>query len=220
MKKILINASILLTVVSLSACSNESQIKGSDYISTNVGSTYNYGSHIEANDSDKGMQVSITVQKCDQNNTLCDYISKASDENGEYLEGSEYKYSYAIKNGAVYTVLPNIADEELFPEDIKFNVIKKYDISADEYVVNGSYSFTKQIPEITVNNTIYKNCIELDGNSIRKNKDDKNETAIVSKVASKEVYCKDVGLVTETVSMSNGSDAPKNSVINLESITK
>ncbi|MED7787845.1 hypothetical protein [Francisella sp. 19X1-34] len=198
MKKHILISTALIGIVTLGYSSN---LKGSDYISTQPGTTYIY-QRVEANDNDN-FSIRTKIKNCNDERTQCNYVSRIKDHVKDQIDGSESKYAYDIKNGAVYIKYPNLDKETLLlPANIEFNKVRKENSSNANGKYTNSYEFTKQIPEITVNNNKYKNCIELEAKSNIKLE---NQTI---NTQSQEVYCKGVGLVKEIFKETHGSEKP------------
>lgn len=206
---------IILLVIALSYISYGSELKGSNYISTQPGTTYVYTRNTP--DTDNESFIEITVNNYLKDKNLCKYTSKIKDYSKKVLIGSEYKYIYSIKNnGAVYTADPVKDGKEqlLFPADIQLNKIEKHS-SANSYSKTTGYSmYTKYIANIGLNGKIYKNCIEL--------KDNSTTTSIYQTITieSQQIYCKGIGLVKTKVKETHNSDEPLIYTDTLSSITK
>ncbi|QIW10944.1 hypothetical protein [Francisella sp. LA112445] len=198
MKKHILISTVLIAAISFGYSST---LKGSDYISTQPGTTYIY-QRVEANDNDN-FTIRTKIKDCNDDNTLCRYVSSIKDHVKKKIDGSESKYAYDIKNGAVYIKYPN-SDKEtlLLPANIEFNKVRNEDNSNANGKFTNSYEFTKQIPEITVNGNKYKNCIELEAKS------DMTIDNKPVKTQSQEIYCKGVGLVKENFKETDASGTP------------
>ncbi|MDE4982474.1 hypothetical protein NAI38_11190, partial [Francisella tularensis subsp. holarctica] len=70
------------------------ELKVSDYISTEVGSTYNY-QRVNADDQDK-VTIETTIKSCNNAKTSCDFVSQIKDVNGKTSANSSYQYSYVV----------------------------------------------------------------------------------------------------------------------------
>ncbi|ASG67056.1 hypothetical protein fh0823_21490 [Francisella halioticida] len=193
---------IYTTIVVSISLGYSSELKGSDYILTQTGTTYTY-QRIDAGDNDIFL-IETTIKNCNNDKTLCKYVSKIKDPSNKKIDGSESDYAYHIKeNGAVYIKYPKSKKETLLlPANIKLSKVRSDNGSNANGEFTNSYEFTKQIPEINVNGTNYKNCIELNANS---NMKIKKQTI---KTQSQEVYCKDIGLVKEIFEETHGSSSP------------
>lgn len=199
MKKYIFISTVAIASISLGY---SSELKGSDYISTQAGTTYNY-QRINASDKDNFL-IGTTIKSCNDDKTICKYVSKIRDSSDKKAYGSESSYAYDIKqDGAVYIQYPNLEKETLLlPANIEFNKVRKSSSTNANSQSTGSYEFTKQIPEINVNGKNYKNCIEL------KAKSNININDKTIKTQSQEVYCKGIGLVKEEFRETRGSNAP------------
>lgn len=211
MKKLIVTSTFITALVSVSYAT---ELKGSDYISTEVGSTYNY-QRVNADDQDK-FTIETTIKSCNNAKTSCDYVSQIKDVNGKTSANSSYQYSYVVStDGAVYITYPNSQQQTLLlPAKIEFNKIRNDNVTnADTKFIN-TYEFKKQIPKITVNGNEYNDCIELETNSTIQSNDK------IQKTHSQEVYCKGIGLVKENLKETNNSSKPITYKNILTSITK
>lgn len=199
MKKLILSSVAIMT---LASTGYSSELKGSDYISTDVGTTYNF-QHIEANDEDNFL-VQTKIESCNNDKTSCKYVSEIKDPSGKEITQSKYEYSYTVKNnGDVYIQHPNTDKETLLlPANIKFNKLRKENITIGNSQFSNTYEFKKEIPKLTVNGKDYENCIELEANSVVTYKKQ------VEKTQSLETYCKGVGLVKENLKETLNSEAP------------
>ncbi|WP_150467568.1 hypothetical protein [Francisella sp. SYW-9] len=198
MKKHILIFTALIGIVTLGYSSD---FKGSDYISTQAGTIYTY-QRVEANDHDN-FSIRTKIKNCNDESSLCNYVSRIKDPVKEKIDGSESIYAYDIRNGAVYIRYPN-SDKEtlLLPARIEFNKVRKENTSNKGGKLTNSYEFTKQIPEITISGNKYKNCIELEAKS------DMTIGDKPVKTLSQEIYCKGVGLVKENFKETDGSEKP------------
>lgn len=175
-------------------------LKGSDYISTQPGTTYTY-QRVEANDN---FLIQTKIKNCNSDKTLCRYVSKIKHPTKRKFDKSESFYAYDIKeDGAVYIKYPKSEKETLLlPANIVFNKVRNDNGTNATGKFKNSYEFTKQIPEINVNGTSYKNCIELETKTSIK-----IDNKPIDKI-SHEVYCKGIGLVKENFKETHGYNSP------------
>lgn len=199
MRKALLILTSALTFISMGY---SSELKGKDYISMQVGTVYAYKSIDEG--AKTKFLINTTIKSCNKDKNLCQYVSELKDSSGSEIPGSKYEYAYKVKeDGSVYTVSPvSKKENKLFPADIKLGKVEKKHQSTASRDTTSSLEFKKTIPEITITGKSYKNCIELDANSIIKLKNQ------VIKTESKEFYCKDVGLVKENIKETLNSEKP------------
>lgn len=210
MKKLIFTSATCIVLLS-AGYSND--IKGSDYISTDAGSTYNY-QRIDSNDSEN-FSIQTTIQSCSKDKNSCVYVSEMKNPKGEKVPGSKYEYSYNIKDGAVYISYPSLEEQSLlFPATIELGKSREDSGSTVNGSYTNTYKFTKEIPEININNKTYKNCLELEAKSKIKLK-----TSTVN-TKSIETYCKGVGLVKESLKETHNSSKPIVYENILTSITK
>ena len=193
---------IYTAIVASISLGYSSDLKGSDYISTETGTTYTY-QRVEANDNDNFL-VETKIKDCNSDKTLCKYVSKIKHPTKKKFDESESDYAYDIKkDGAVYIKYPNSEKETLLlPTNIEFNKVRNDNGTNATGKFKNSYEFTKQIPEINVNGTSYKNCIELET---------KTNIRIHNKpidTISHEIYCKGIGLVKENFKETHGYNSP------------
>lgn len=82
----------------LTSCStyNGPTFKGSDYISTDVGTTYHY-KRVELK-TKKSISIDITVDSCNSNKSKCSYTTKIFDSSGKMI--SKYSMHYTINKGS------------------------------------------------------------------------------------------------------------------------
>lgn len=209
MKKLIFTS---IAIMTLASTGYSSVLKGSDYISTDVGTTYNF----ERVDADDNFLVQTTIKNCNDDKTSCQYFSEIKEPSGKEVSQSKYVYSYITKNnGDVYIQYPN-SDKEtlLLPANIEFNKIRKEDITIGNSKFSNTYEFKKEIPKLTVNGKDYENCIELETNSTVEYKGQ------VEKTQSIETYCKKIGLVKDTLKETFNSEKPIVYKNMLMSITK
>ncbi|AIT09523.1 hypothetical protein LO80_05770 [Candidatus Francisella endociliophora] len=199
MKKILFTS---MTFLVLASVGYSSDLKGSDYISTKVGETYNY-KRINADDKDSFM-IETTVKSCNENKSSCQYTSQIKSSSEEKASDSKYEYSYNIKkDGSVYTDLTGSGKEFLFlPATIEFNKKRTESSSFKDGNISKIYEFKKQIPNMNVGSKTYKDCIELEADTTVNYKNKEH------KVESQEFYCKGVGLVEENLKEIHKSKDP------------
>ncbi|MBK2357093.1 hypothetical protein [Francisella hispaniensis] len=211
MKKLIVTSTFITALVSVSYAT---ELKGSDYISTEVGSTYNY-QRVNADDKDK-FTIQTTIKSCNNAKTSCEYVSQIKDPNGKANLSSKYKYSYVVSaDGSVYITYPNSKQQTLLlPAKIEFNKIRNDNGSNVDTKFTNTYEFKKQIPKITINGNKYNDCIELETNSTIQSNDK------VQKTQSQEIYCKGIGLVKENLKETNNSSKPITYKNILISITK
>ncbi len=184
-------------------------LKGSDYITTDVGATYIY----VYNHLDKPAKLTpafdLTVKGCNKSKTKCVYdtVTEMGSDKPYFANESVYE----IKGGVVYfssikggkpdgtTVDIDSKPQELFPKEIILNKIDTINYSDEMSDNQGTSVFTKVIPEIVINGNTYKNCIRMDNNvnNCYKNKDDSSKSC--HHIIDYEIYCKGVGLVTENI---------------------
>ncbi|MBK2128369.1 hypothetical protein IBD91_01685 [Francisella tularensis] len=126
MKKLIVTSTFITALVSVSYAT---ELKGSDYISTEVGSTYNY-QRVNADDQDK-FTIETTIKSCNNAKTSCDYVSQIKDINGKTSANSSYQYSYVVSaDGAVYITYPNSQQQTLLlPAKIEFNKIRNDNVT-------------------------------------------------------------------------------------------
>ncbi len=204
MNKIIVAVLVMLLMSSAWATGVKSTIiKGSDYISTDVGVKYNYTRISVALDDNimdhKNGSQTIKVISCNESKTKCSYFVEFTSASGAVI--GSYKSTNIIKNGSVYNSIGNASPSILFPAEIQLNKVIKYSSKYNGIDVNGSYKFVKQIDNVTVNKRVFNNCVELKGKSISilKNKDKISNS-------STEIYCSGVGLVKEVFTSSNNSN--------------
>ncbi|AJI54718.1 hypothetical protein [Francisella philomiragia] len=199
MKKLIFTS---IAIMTLASTGYSSVLKGSDYISTDVGTTYNF-ERVDADDKDNFL-VQTTIKNCSDDKTSCQYFSEIKEPSGKEVSQSKYVYSYITKNnGDVYIQYPN-SDKEtlLLPANIEFNKIRKENITIGNSKFSNTYEFKKEIPKLTINGKDYENCIELEANSTVKYKGQ------VEKTQSIETYCKKIGLVKDTLKETFNSEKP------------
>lgn len=199
MRKTLIILATALTIISVGYSSD---LNGKDYISTDTGTVYKYKT-IDENGKLKFF-ISTTIKSCNEDKSLCHYVSELKDSSNTKVSGTKYDYAYEIReDGSIYTVSPGSEVEtKLFPAKIKFGEVEKDHQNIEGRDVTDSSEFKKQIPEINIAGKTYKDCVELDVNSTIKFKDQ------VIKTESEEFYCKGVGLVKEKLKETHNSDKP------------
>ena len=195
MKKTLFTS---ITFLVLASAGYSSDLKGSDYISTEVGQTYTY-KRINADDKDS-FTIETTIQNCNDGKTSCQYVMQMKDPNGKIIPNSKHEYSYNIKeDGSVYMQFAGSDEESLFlPANIEFN--KERTESSGN--ISKVYEFKKQVPSMNVGSKTYKDCIELEADTVI------NFKSRTHKVESQEFYCKGVGLVEENLKEIHKSKDP------------
>ncbi|MDE4988284.1 hypothetical protein NAI02_09495, partial [Francisella tularensis subsp. holarctica] len=93
-------------ITDLVSVSYATEIKGSEYISTEVGSSYNY-QRVYADDQDK-FTIETTIKSCNYSKNSWDYVSQIKDVNVKNSANSSYQYSYVVSDdGSVYITYPN-----------------------------------------------------------------------------------------------------------------
>ncbi|MEY8714800.1 hypothetical protein AB9G26_05885 [Francisella philomiragia] len=204
MKKPLILTLSFLPLLALATDQNQTSLKGSDLISTDVGATYVYVGQSLDNPTKLLSNYKLTVKSCNDEKTKCIYTIKVD------IDGIKpYESVYEIKDGAVYFGSSKARDEdgslrsvdlklqELFPKNIILNKVDKIDNTDEMSHTTGTSIITDVIPEININGNTYKNCIRMDNNVTQCfNKDHGN---ICNHIIDYEIYCKGIGLVTENV---------------------
>ncbi len=235
MKKPLILTLSFLPLLALATDQNQTSLKGSDLISTNVESVYTYVSpdvmYPEARKYDQ------LVKSCNESKTECTYQLRNYDAKGKPNGYSEYTYviedsavfqtnTMKIKDsdGAIRTV--KLGDSELqetplFPQKIELNKVANSSETYDDYTIKEASKYTKLIPEITLNNNTYKNCVQAE---LKQNVDYKDQPHRNTRYDSIKIYCKGVGEVYIKYSMLNNKGehlfGQKDIVQSLYSITK
>ncbi|WP_395167140.1 hypothetical protein [Francisella salimarina] len=191
------------------AYANEEALKGSDYITKDVGATYTY----VYNRLDKPAKLTaafdLTVKSCNESKTKCVYetVTKMGSDKPYLANESVYKikdgvvYFSSIKSGKPDGTIENIDSkpQELFPKEIILNKTEIINYSDEMSDSQGTSVFTKVIPEIVINKNTYKDCIRMDNNvtNCYKNKEDNSKNC--HHTIDYEIYCKGVGLVTENI---------------------
>ncbi len=212
MKKLLLTST---AIVMLTACHSNEQnsdtLKGANYISTDVGATYTYKM------SDADYKIVTTVNSCNNEKTTCDYTSKMLEKDGTIVNGSEKNFTYTIKNGAVYQIDKDTKDDEVFPATIELNKMKSFTHDYDYGQVSSNYSYTKYIPEISVNGKTYKNCVQIDADATTKFKKQRDDGTDTYNLKSVEIYCKGIGQVQNDITQGSPATTSSNTLV---SITK
>ncbi|MEY8717172.1 hypothetical protein [Francisella philomiragia] len=139
MKKLIFTS---IAIMTLASTGYSSVLKGSDYISTDVGTTYNF-ERVDADDKDNFL-VQTTIKNCSDDKTSCQYFSEIKEPSGK--------------------------ETLLLPANIEFNKIRKENITIGNSKFSNTYEFKKEIPKLTINGKDYENCIELEANSTVKYK--------------------------------------------------
>ncbi|MBY7733864.1 hypothetical protein [Francisella philomiragia] len=179
-------------------------LKGSDYITTDVGATYVYVGQSLDNPTKLLSNYKLTVKSCNDEKTKCIYTITVD------IDGIKpYESVYEIKDGAVYFGSSKTRDEdgslrsvdlklqELFPKHIILNKVDKIDNTDEMSHTTGTSIITDVIPEININGNTYKNCIRMDNNVTQCFNKDHGNTC--NHIIDYEIYCKGIGLVTENV---------------------
>ncbi|WP_395167139.1 hypothetical protein [Francisella salimarina] len=230
-KKIIFTLSFL-PLLALAADQNQTSLKGSDLISTDTGTIYTY---ISPNTPDQKFE--IVVENCNENKTECTYQLRNYDKEGKVNGYSEY--TYVIKNGAVFQTNTmkikdndgairtvklgdsELQDTPLFPQKIELNKAETSIETYDNYTIKETSKYTKLIPEISINDNLYKNCVQLELNNVVDFKDHPDKDTIYK---SKIIYCEGIGEVYRKYSMFNYKGEyvldQKDVVQSLHSITK
>ncbi|MBK2357646.1 hypothetical protein [Francisella hispaniensis] len=216
-----------LPLIAFAADNQQAPLKGSDYISTDVGSTYTYVMTDPKDPTKTVENYQFIVKSCNENKTECLYDNKQFLGVESPVIVAETKYE--VKDGAVYmTTIKTLGEDNVlhdtndkpqifFPEDIILNKVDKTNSSSEDSSYEGTTVFTKVIPEITVNGNTYNDCIRMDNEGTQTYKEEE------SKSKDYEVYCKGVGLVTETFSSYNPKTKKydqKDVTVSLYSISK
>lgn len=97
MKKLIFTS---IAIMTLASTGYSSVLKGSDYISTDVGTTYNF-ERVDADDKDNFL-VQTTIKNCSDDKTSCQYFSEIKEPSGKEVSQSKYVYSYITKITAMY----------------------------------------------------------------------------------------------------------------------
>lgn len=207
-KKVIFTLSFL-PLLALATDQNQTSLKGSDLISTDVGAIYTY---ILPNTPDQKFET--VVENCNENKTECTYQLRNYDTEGKANGYSEY--TYVIKDGAVFQTNTmkikdsdgairtvklgdsELQDTPLFPQKIELNKAETSIETYDNYTIKEISKYTKLIPEITINRKTYKNCIQAE---LEQNVDYKNQPNKNTKYVSMTIYCKGVGEVYRKYSM-------------------
>lgn len=204
MKKPLILTLSFLPLLALATDQNQTSLKGSDLISTDVGATYVYVGQSLDNPTKLLSNYKLTVKSCNDEKTKCIYTIKVD------IDGIKpYESVYEIKDDAVYFGSSKARDEdgslrsvdlklqELFPKNIILNKVDKIDNTDEMSHTTGTSIITDVIPEININGNTYKNCIRMDNNVTQCFNKDHGNTC--NHIIDYEIYCKGIGLVTENV---------------------
>ncbi|APC96650.1 hypothetical protein [Francisella frigiditurris] len=194
MKKLL----ILIVTITLSSCSTFMTsykgpiFNGSDYVSTDVGTTYHY-KRVTLEDNSE-ILLEIKIENCNKDKTLCTYSTKIFNANDK-LEG-KYNMDYIIKNGSVH-IVDKIYKQGSLLLPAKLELGKEVNlINQEEYgEVPEKLVITKEIPSITVNNNEYKDCINIIFETITptESKD--------LKVVTNQISCKNIGAVNKELAI-------------------
>ena len=217
MKKTLITSAIILTLGTMTSCSNDNHtLKGGDYMSTQAGTTYNY---INTYGDGKVSTFKIDVESCNKNKSSCEYITKMKNSDAKDVDYA-IKFTNTIKDGAVYyrdDMQTSAEDRLSFPAKIELGKSQQYSYSTKYADITGTQTFTKIIPEIEVNDKTYMSCIEDSDVSIFTPKEENSEV-IESSITS--ISCKGIGLVKSDNTQTTKSIGTIRTVTVLESISQ
>lgn len=232
MNKTVIFTLSFLPLLALATDQNQTSLKGSDLISTDVGAIYTYVI-TDSKDSSKTVNdYQLIVKSCNKDKTECMYQTKPFSNDESY--SGETEMMYEIKDGAVYSrtlqymgtdnKLHQVSEkpELILPKEIILNKSKEIKSSNDMYEVEGAVVYTKLLPEITINGNTYKDCVRSESKSLQRNKklfSDSNENYF----EGYGIDCKGVGSVLTTFSNSNpktGKYYQKDVMISLSKISK
>ncbi|QIW10945.1 hypothetical protein [Francisella sp. LA112445] len=191
---------LLLVVFMLTSCStyNGPTFKGSDYISTDVGTTYHY-KRVELK-TKKSISIDITVDSCNSNKSKCSYTTKIFDSSGKMI--SKYSMHYTINKGSFFIkgsvrVSDNFYKDSsiLLPE--KLQLKHEVDMQHPERYgdVRERLIVHQEVPSIKINNHKYENCLNIISETVTPLNDKK------IKILTNEIDCKNIGAVRKEMSI-------------------
>ena len=213
MKKTLLIATGLLTLTSVGFCST---IKGSDYISTNIGTKYIFdeSTYIDKSDKPVKQQLQTIIDGCNTAKSACTSTATITDTTGNTKELGAFIYK--IKDGAVYMIDSNKNEQLMLPADIKLNQSQKIETFTSTSKLNGSNKFVRQIATITINGNSYNNCLAISADTVTT-----ADNGQKIKTHSNEVHCKGIGLIKETFKQKTiDKEGKKHSVKTIISLLK
>lgn len=216
MKNRLLIATGLLAITSSSFCST---IKGSDYISRDVGTKYTFNETTYIDNANKPVkqQLQTIVDGCNDAKSACTSTATTTDATGNTKDLGTLIYK--IKDGAVYMVDSNKNDKLIFPADIKLNQTQKIETIASNNKLKNNNKFVKQIPKITINGNDYSNCLAISTDATATTNNGQKVD-----INSNDVHCKGIGLVKETFKENTidkeGKTHSIKTVISLSNISK
>lgn len=191
---------LLITTLLLTSCStyNGPIFKGTNYVSTDVGSTYHYN-RVDLK-TKKKIFLDITVESCNSDKTKCLYTTKIFDSQNKMI--GKYNMHYTINNGSFFTkgsvrVTDNFYKDSsiLLPEKLRLN--REVDMQHPERYgdVREKLIVHKEIPSIEINNHKYENCLNIIFETITPLGERK------LKIVTDETDCKNIGTVKKEMAI-------------------
>ncbi|AVC43618.1 hypothetical protein B4919_01845 [Francisella tularensis subsp. novicida] len=180
-----------------------SSLKGSDFMSSDVGTKYVYNivsQTVQSPDTKKDISeytIEKFVKKCNKESTICTYEQKQIRKNSKDIKS---KYLLIKNEGALYYQAIK-KDLQILPKEILLN--KKININSisPRLESKGITEITKIFPEILINKQKYKECIQV--KTKYKTLIPKLAQQIKSKVKSTSIFCKNIGLVKSEYSITS-----------------
>ncbi|MED7818954.1 MULTISPECIES: hypothetical protein [unclassified Francisella] len=185
---------LLITTLLLTSCStyNGPIFKGTNYVSTDVGTTFHY-KRVDLK-TKKEIFLDITIENCNKDKTKCLYTTKILDPKGKVI--NKYNMHYILNDGSFFTngsvsIKDNFykVSTILLPEKLELNREvsiqhpEKYGDVKEKLIVH------KEIPSISINNHTYNNCLNIIFETITPLKEKK------LKIITNQIDCKNIGTV-------------------------
>lgn len=192
---------LLCTLIALSlySCNNSINLKGSDFISTDVGTKYIYdmiSTTSIANNSPKESTWEKTVKSCNSDKTQCSYEIKYN-----LYKSSIHKENILIEDGAVYSVKEDDSNNKNMhiPSVLEPNKTILFSSNYSNTNTDKTFKVVRILPTFSTDTLKFNNCIEININS----KTTFKKPDIESEYQNKSIFCQKVGLVKESTTLVN-----------------
>ncbi|API87604.1 hypothetical protein [Francisella uliginis] len=192
--------SLLVLASLITSCStyNGPIFKASNYVSTNVGSTYHY-KRVDLK-TKKKIFLDITIESCNSDKTKCLYTTKIFNSQDKMI--GKYNMYYTINDDSFFTkgsirVTDNFYKDSsiLLPEKLRLN--REVDMQHPERYgdVREKLIVHKEIPSFEINNHKYENCLNIIFETITPLGERK------LKIVTDETDCKNIGTVKKEMAI-------------------
>ncbi|WP_150467569.1 hypothetical protein [Francisella sp. SYW-9] len=191
---------LIIIIFLLASCStyNGPIFKGSNYISTDVGTTYHY-KRVELK-TKQSISIDITVDSCNADKSKCSYTTKIFDSSGKMI--NKYSMHYTIDKGSFFfkgavRITDNFYKDSsiLLPEKLQLNREVNMQHSERFGYVRERLIVHKEVPNIEINKHKYKNCLNMIFETITPLNDKK------IKILTNEIDCENIGAVKKEMSI-------------------